>query len=202
MPPNHGQSGSTSGADSNDPTPIGPGLSYNGDDYDILPHPIVDFSKDWSIGFVVKRDGTPDAAEYWYSNGNASTTNQYSGIGKSTSNKAVLVLRDDSTTYQVSCSSLVTLPDGWNFVVGKKKGSVITLYNLTTNEQESAFFNYTQTLNVTTLGAMRRSDIQYYFNGTMAYGLIYNRYTTDNEDKQNYKAIRKELLKRGVILAA
>jgi len=28
MPPNHGQLGSTSGADSNDPTPVGPGLSF------------------------------------------------------------------------------------------------------------------------------------------------------------------------------
>lgn len=172
----HGQLGSTTGADTNDPTWLaGGGLSFGGDDYvkvaQIPVNPIT--------------NGTIIVA--CYKNANATAEYLFDCRNASELSKAFLYY---GTDYKINAYN-----SGSIFINGTRsaQGSA--------DKWECIALTGTSlptTTDLITLGS--RYTIQTSLNGKIGHFLVYNRVLSDLEIKRNTKYITKELAKRGVVI--
>lgn len=195
----HGQLGSTTGSDTNDPTWTGQGLSFDGNDFCIMPVPF-DVNGDWTIYWVAKRDGTSSSSECVFSWGTLTATVPYLQVYKSTSdNWAAYITNDAGLGFNiVSVSASKT---GFRMLCLKKSGTVCTLRDLATGEVATmSALSGTFTILVATLGAKRINTTSLYLTGEIASYLPYNRATSNAEDNRNYAALKSMLAPVGVVL--
>ena len=196
LPANSGQLGSTTGADTNDPTWSAQGLTFATDDYCVMPVPF-NVNGDWTVYLVAKRDGNPAGNEYFWSIGKSTAAVPLLGFAKDTSgNWFLLPYTDINTT-----AFILTSGPGDNLIAIKKNGTLYTIKSLTVGNSVSVEkLGVFAGLDLCSLGALRRNTVANFLNGEIAYYLPYSRATSDAEDTQNYRALKKILAGRGITI--
>lgn len=195
---NNGQLGSTAGADTNDPTWTTQGLTFATDDYCVMPVPF-DVNGDWTVCLVVKRDGIPAGGEYFYSIGNSTTdTPNIAFLNDVVANRVIMRVGNDAGN--AAYPTLANNNVGFNLFCLKKENNIFRVKNVGTQTFVVTSVSGIFTLNRCTLGAFARVNIAAYLNGEIAYYMPYSRATSDAEDMQNYRHLKKILAGRGVAI--
>ena len=195
----NGMLGSTSVVDTNDPTYDGTGLSFGGDDYVGIPL-FFNVSNNWTIYIMVKREGNPSTNETFLSIGNSSSDNPYVVLQKRTVGDIIFQIRGDNTTIITTITGIIA-NSGFNLIRIKRIGDTIIVKNLTSNSEGTGNFNGIQTgLNKLTFGSYSKISNSLFLSGQIAYGLMYNRNLSNNEDTQNYHVLKQECARLGVLV--
>jgi len=100
------------------------------------------------------------------------------------------------------CDASASIPVGWNLLELRWNGNIYEIILNGDNKPIISLAAINDIINITLLELGRYAAGNTYLSGMQAYLLLYSRSLSDNELKQNRKAIRNDLLKRGVILAA
>ena len=201
MPPNHGQLGSTSGADSNDPTPVGPGLSFGGDDYISIGY-INKEMRTMQLVFYNNNIINKDSASQVLVNFSTTGSPRYVSLGSTAGTLTNEIISVRMVNFIAWCDASASIPVGWNLLELRWNGNIYEIILNGDNKPIISLAAINDIINITLLELGRYAAGNTYLSGMQAYLLLYSRSLSDNELKQNRKAIRNDLLKRGVILAA
>jgi hypothetical protein len=201
MPPNHGQLGSTSGADSNDPTPVGPGLSFGGDDYISIGY-INKEMRTMQLVFYNNNIINKDSASQVLVNFSTTGSLRYVSLGSTAGTLTNEIISVRMVNFIAWCDASASIPVGWNLLELRWNGNIYEIILNGDNKPIISLAAINDIINITLLELGRYAAGNTYLSGMQAYLLLYSRSLSDNELKQNRKAIRNDLLKRGVILAA
>lgn len=187
----HGQLGSTTGADTNDPTWTAQGLSFGGDDYVGLPF-TAKYPCTLEIVFSITNPETENGCVVGLgtNNGNIQFTTNV-GLFFGSNSKPGIAISEFSANTMIHVTVVYVSSSDFSLY---KNGYPAKL--TTTN---SYWTGYESNI---TLGARRISDpLSYLNNGAkIAYLAMYEKLLTPVEIKRNFLSIKKELGRRGVAL--
>ncbi len=194
---NHGQLGSTAGADTNDPTWTGQGLQGNGDDLINCGHgDPVNFNNEFSVFAVIN----PTIVNDWKQNSVVTKyeTDKYQWKFGLTSSGLVRldVYKDQVTT--VAAWTIQSLSAGVPaYIGGIYDSEKVTTCKGTIGGNPVAFAEPIQTVNPDLRIGCEPKNSRY-FEGDIYFVLLYNRALTPPEITQNYHALQRILAGRGV----
>jgi hypothetical protein len=200
----HGQLGSTAGADVNDPTWMGQGLSFAGDDFDtIADNAAFNFGTgDFTIsatfksaaaglqGLITKKGWNGvDAGYALYYNGTTRKLLWSTANGVAASEVFADITLTANTPYDVMMVRQNSHPN---------KGFIVV------NGVNVPLLSAASVLDVSSVKSLRlgNTDDRYFLTGDMYHARVYNRALTDAEISRNYHYVRGVLAPRGVVLAA
>ena len=197
---NHGTLGSTTGADTNDPTWTGQGASFTTDDYIVGPTTLKYSS--FTVQIAINNEG-----------GDAYQAIIADSSGTAATGKAGYFLRKTSTSKQYQFriydaagdqqNSDITGPTNgtWGLLTGTFDGTTIKSFLGATLADSVACTGITQSPQALYIGRYSYTTGGY-FGGSIAYLAIYNRALTQAEITQNYNYLKGYLLReRGISLA-
>lgn len=187
------QRGSTSGADTNDPTPTLAGWSFATDDYGLVSQKLVGDLANHTVILVAKQD-TETTASYLYGEGSTSSTAPIWGLstGSSNAKHSNWIYRgDDNNSDGVSLGQELFTAGAWRSHAVVKSGTSMLRYWDGGNAVETTISNRTLTLNQTTIGARSLNTPSNFFNGTIAFVLVYNRALSPAEIKRLHERYLK-----------
>lgn len=184
----HGQLGSTSGSDTNDPTWATEGLSFDGsDDYVTIP---AFTAGEMTIIIAAQRTIAS-------STGALVGTNAAHSI-KLTSSAAQVVAGDSSVN---SVSEPISDDGSWRIYTARyEQGVLLGIVEDCFAGQEYDMSLADAAFSVSVFGSQGTASVR--LTGMIGYALMYSRYINRAETKANYMFIREELSGRGVTLPA
>lgn len=204
LPLYNGTLGSTTGSDTNDPTWVaGGGLSFDGGDWvDCGNGTDVNITGPFTLISIQK----PSASAQTYPR----LVNKESAYGILLGSQGGTGTLDHLRFYGTIGGSVldvelsqygVIIPNTTQFTAIVYNGSKIVPYINGNQAGAGVAASGAVTTNSTTLKIGNRADAIRGLIGNMYTAMVYNRALTDAEIKRNYKAVKKELVKRGVAVA-
>jgi hypothetical protein len=197
---NHGTLGSTTGADTNDPTYAGGGASFTTDDYIVGPTTLKYSSFTFQIA-INNAGGDAYQAIIADSTGTTATGKAGYFLRKTDTSKRYQFRIYDAAGNEQN-SGITGLTNGtWGLLTGTFDGTTIKSFLGATLADSVACTGITQSSQALYIGRYSYTTAGY-FGGSIAYLAIYNRALTQAEITQNYNYLKSYLLReRGIALA-
>lgn len=198
----NGTLGSTTGADTNDPIFNGQGLVFATDDYVKLPY-MIDAEQDFTVYLVVNiGESIPANIECYWAGGKSDAPTQNVAITRRniTGELWFSMVNDAGGTG----SAKITNPiPGIRVLVAKRKNNVLFLKDIQGNilVANAGAPASPATYNQMSLGTLLRSTTACFVNQPEYYASFFSRATTDAEDIQMLRYVKRELAKSGVMLS-
>ena len=196
---NHGTLGSTTGADTNDPTYTGQGASFTTDDYIVCPD-ISTINTTITV-FYTSQITTASGGGTLFSFTSGATT--FGGImfsaGTSTWDDEVITYFNygGKTAYRAG-----TIAAGWHILVTRWNGTKYDLILDGVNLATSTDGTPAPVTNGTAYKIGARSSPAVYLSGVVAFHAVYNRSISNVEESQNRAYLKSYLLReRGIQLS-
>ncbi len=193
---NHGVLGSTSGADTNDPTWTAQGLSFITDDYVNVPYSAsLDFSTAFYIETVIKT-GASLSGYLFCKNVSLPADIQYGAYIDGPYSRIGVWLNGDERGGSADGSIAVNTP----YVIGVGYDSRYICIHI--NKTRLGYYSYTDPLNSvsTSLRIGGRKVNAVFLNGLVLSQAYYNRMLSLAEIARNYEAHKKTAARRGIAL--
>jgi hypothetical protein len=194
-PPNIGILGSTTAADTNDPTWTGQGLTYGADDYNVI-------GGIYNAAGTLQNGNTISILFYATSAYDKSTTKLclvslgtnkgiYIGAVDAALTNEIITVQYSATSFSAWCHASATIPIGWHLLDLVWNGTHYEIY----------LDNVLKTVtDVDTPALLSLSNVRMRYDGTTygsglsgAYGLKYNKSLTQAERTQNYAYLKAKL---------
>lgn len=197
----HGQLGSLTTSDTNDPTWSNLGLTFVSNDYVKLPL-VVDPQNNFTVYIVINIGSAPAGTEYILCFGNSGSATQLVGIYRGNTGALTSIFINNANTPVYSTIAAENVISGIRLFAFKRNANNFNLIDVSGNVKSTpqACPSSPIVCDQIAYGCKMINAVGLYLNQPIYYGLFYNRATTDAEDKKNYLHIKKSLLKRGVIL--
>lgn len=195
----HGQLGSTTGSDTEDPTWTSEGLSFDGGDYVVVADDsalsstagrtmiaVVNFGSVGQQYMISKYDTGLDQRELalWTENGSV-----------------VLNGSGDGTVFDQVTGNTTGLDGAWHMYTGRfDAGELAVFVDDTADGTKTVAFSSLHDGTADMFIGDREGDLNRTLSGSMAYGLLYNRALTNTEVADNYAAVKDIVAGRGITL--
>lgn len=200
---NHGQNGSTTGADTNDATFNGQKAVFGDDDYIKMPYS-VDIEKDFSVFVVATIPAMTSVVMNYVTFGNSGNDTPAMGLNLRTTGELWFIHGNDAAATSMAKMSAGLMGSGVKCFGIKRVVNRMIIKNLATGVINDTAANYAAgptTLTHACLSGMLKASMDHPITGQSIFAsLWYDRATTNTDDKKNYRALQRTLAERGIVI--
>jgi len=194
----NGTLGSTVVSDANDPTWNGMGLSFISDDFVRLPY-MINAEQDFTVYLIANISDPPSSNESYISFGHNTVSTRLMYLLITTSGTLTLQLTNDAGASSYCVISTSKVYKGNRLLMIRRTGNTIKVKDVASGELSSSIAPSNPiTFNQIGLGTLLRITAAGFLNQPEYFAAFFNRATTDTEDLQVYRYVKKLLNKRGV----